>query len=262
MMRRAFTLVEMLVATMLMGVITVLTTLTFRAVTNGWLASTEYLDKMQRTDYAINQLVYGLRSSYYPSESDENYGFFDPYDREGDRPTDSDIIEWTKKGSALIGSENAMADSVHRVRVMVLEEGDTEDGDDDQFPKSRFKEPIKKTGLYARAFVDPKLASKDDGDDSARTYYQSPTLVVDGVVGFRCRTIKEKPTEASGKSGKKGGYEKENLEDTYTEKKFPYYVELSLFIEKEDDTFFSRREKIPVVRVVRIPIYEQAADPK
>ena len=133
-MKRAFTMIELMMATMLISVVTILCMMTFSAVTNGWQASTDYLDRMQRTDYAINQLVVALRSAYYPESKDENYRFFDPYDREGNRPGDSDIIEWTKKGSALIGSKSAMADSVHKVRVMILEEGDTEDGDDDEFP--------------------------------------------------------------------------------------------------------------------------------
>ena len=269
-MRKAFTMVEMLLATMLVGVLTTLSILTFQAVTHGWQTSTDYLDKVQRTDYALNQLIVALRSAYYPetakdeskakegdsSKSRNEYGFYDPYDREGDRPSDSDIIEWTKKGSALIGSENVMADSVHRVRVMILEEGDDEDGDDDKFEKFKFRESIKKTGLYARAFVDPALASSAE-DDKAQEYYQQPTLIADGVVGFRCRTIKDPPS-AEGKSEKKGGYDKDSdaVQDTYEDGGFPYAVELTLFIEKRDDEFLSQKEKSTVVRVVRIPVYE------
>jgi len=258
-MRRGFTMVEMLIATMLVGVLTTLSVLTFQAVAHGWQASTDYLDKLQRTDYALNQLIVSLRSAYYPETSDESYGFFDPYDREGTRPSDSDIIEWTKKGSALIGSESAISESVHKVRVMVLEEGDTEDGDDDKFEKFKFKEPIKKTGLYARAFIDPGLASKTAEKDT-REYYQQPTLVADGVVGFRCRTIKE-PPKAGGKGvGKNGAYEKNDLEDTYEDKKFPYKVELTLFIEKRDDDYQSQKERSTIVRIVRLPIYEQSQE--
>ena len=252
-------MIEMLLATMLVAVLTTLSVLTFHAVTHGWQASTDFLDKVQRTDYALNQLIIALRSSYYPESGGEDYGFFDPYDREGNRPRDSDIIEWTKKGSALIGSENAMADSVHKVRVMILEEGDTEDGDDEEFEKFRFKEPIQKTGLYARAFVDPGLASKSTEKDS-REFYQQPTLVADGVVGFRCRTLKEPPTESNGNAGKKGSFEKDKLEDEYTDKKFPYKVELTLTIEKQDDDLLSRRERQTIVRIVRIPVYEFAKD--
>lgn len=281
-MKRAFTMVEMLLATMLVGVLTTLSVLTFQAVTHGWQASTDYLDKMQRTDYAFNQLIIALRSAYWPEEGESGsgksaettrgggqkggedrnqYGFYDPYDREGDRPDDSDIVEWTKKGSALIGSENAMADSVHRVRVMILEEGDTEDGDDDKFEKFRFREAVKKTGLYARAFVDPALASTgEDERESAREYYPQPMLVADGVVGFRCRTIKEPPSKTNDKSGRNGGYEKASdaIADTFEDKGFPYAVELTLFIEKSDDEFFSQKEKQTIVRIIRIPVHEHS----
>ena len=252
-------MIEMLLATMLVGVLTTLSVLTFQAVTRGWQASTDYLDKVQRTDYALNQLIIALRSSYYPESGGENYGFFDPYDREGERPSDSDIIEWTKKGSALIGSENAIADAPHRVRVMILEEGDTEDGDDDKFEKFKFREPIKKTGLYARAFVDPALASSSE-EKETREYYAQPTLVADGVVGFRCRTLKEPPSKTNDKSGKKGSYDKDSdaVQDKFEEKGFPYAVELTLFIEKRDDEFFSQKEKSTIVRVVKIPIYEHS----
>ena len=273
-------MIEMLLATMLVGVLTTLSVLTFQAVAHGWQASTDYLDKMQRTDYALNQLIIALRSAYWPeggesasSKSSETtkgggtgdgkdrnqYGFYDPYDREGERPSDSDIVEWTKKGSALIGSENAIADAPHRVRVMILEEGDTEDGDGDKFEKFRFREAIKKTGLYARAFVDPALASSAE-ETEVREYYAQPTLVADGVVGFRCRTIKEPPSKTNDKSGKKGSYDKDSdaVQDTFEDKGFPYAVELTLFMEQRDDEFFSQKEKTTIVRVVKIPIYEHS----
>ena len=274
-------MVEMLFAIFLVGVLTTLSFLTFQSVTRGWQASTDYLDKMQRTDYALNQLIIAMRSAYWPEEGESGagkssettkgggtndgkdrnqYGFYDPYDREGDRSSDSDIIEWTKKGSALIGSENAMADSVHRVRVMILEEGDTEDGDDEKFERFRFREAIKKTGLYARAFVDPGLASTSEEKDDKHDFYPQPTLVSDGVVGFRCRTIKEPPSKTNDKSEKKGGYDKDadTVEDTFEDNGFPYAVELTLFIEKRDDDFFSQKEKQTIVRVVKIPVYEHS----
>ena len=274
-------MIEMLLATMLVGLLTTLSVLTFQAVTHGWQASTDYLDKMQRTDYALNQLIIALRSAYWPeggesasSKSSETtkgggtgdgkdrnqYGFYDPYDREGERPSDSDIVEWTKKGSALIGSENAIADAPHRVRVMILEEGDTEDGDDDKFERFRFREPVKKTGLYARAFVDPSIASDTTEKDDAHDLYPQPTLVADGVVGFRCRTIKEPPSKTNDKSGKKGSYDKDSdaVQDTFEDKGFPYAVELTLFMEQRDDEFFSQKEKTTIVRVVKIPVYEHS----
>ena len=76
-MRRGFTMIEMLLATVLVGVLTTFSVLTFRSVSHGWQVSTDYLDKMQRTDYALNQVVSGLRSMYYPHDGSQNgkYGF-------------------------------------------------------------------------------------------------------------------------------------------------------------------------------------------
>ena len=263
-MRRGFTMIEMLLATLLFGIVMTLSYLTFWAISRGWQTSTDYLDKIQHTDYAINQLISALRSSYYPRTADENYGFYDPYERDGRDADDSDIIEWTKMGNSLVGSGSALADSAHRIRVMVLEEGDTEDGDDEKFPRFRFREPIRKTGLYARVFVDPALAAgeEDETDKSAHDYYTQPTLIADGIVGFRCRTVKEPPSATGDTGGKKGSYEKDKLEDKYEDKKFPYKVELTLFMEVENGLFLSQSEKRTIIRTIRIPIYEQSQDPK
>ena len=71
-MRRAFTMIEILLATLILGVLTTLSVLTFNAVSNGWQVSADYMDKMQRTDFALNQLVSGLRSMYYPHDGEQH----------------------------------------------------------------------------------------------------------------------------------------------------------------------------------------------
>ena len=80
------------------------------------------------------------------------------------------------------------------------------------------------------------------------------------MVGFRCRTIKEPPSKTNDKSGRKGGYEKASdaIADTFEDKGFPYAVELTLFIEKSDDEFFSQKEKQTIVRIIRIPVHEHS----
>ena len=67
-MKRAFTMIEILLATLITAVLTTLSIVTFNAVSNGWQISTDYVDKTQRTDFALNQLVSGLRSMYYPHD--------------------------------------------------------------------------------------------------------------------------------------------------------------------------------------------------
>ena len=151
--RRAFTMIEMLVAIVLVGVVTTFAVLTFNAVTTAWTSSTEYLDKMQRSDYMLDQVVSGLKSMYYPhaGQQDYTYGFYLTDGGNGDDPRSSDTIEWAKTGSAIVGNQNASADTVHRVQLMVLEEGNHD-----------YKEPIEVTGLYARMCPDPAFRPKRD----------------------------------------------------------------------------------------------------
>ena len=141
-------MVELLLATLLVGVVTALSMLTFQSVTKGWQVSSDYMDKMQRTDYALNQVISGLRSMYYPHDGkqDDRYGFQLVNKGDGEDPRRSDVITWSKTGPAIVGTKNAIADTVHRVQVMVLEEGDND-----------YKEPIQKTGLYARLCGDSAL---------------------------------------------------------------------------------------------------------
>ena len=255
MTRRGFTLVEILLATVILGVITVVTTLTFQSVSHGWQVSTDYVDKQQRTDYALNQVVSGLRSMYYPHDGEVNgkYGFVLHDNGDGDNPRTSDVIEWSKKGSAIVGNKNAIADTVHRVQVMVLEEGDND-----------YREPIQKTGLYARLCGDAALLPNVDGDDTDYTFgnvdlYQ-PLLIADGVVGFNCRVLK-KAEDAEGSVRNAGENDRKKFEDEFADSNsVPYKVGLTFQIERPDDTFRSRTERAPMVRIVRIPIHEQSLD--
>ena len=155
-MKRGFTMIELLLAVLLVGVLTTVSMFTFNAVSRGWQVSTDYMDKMQRTDFALNQVMSGLRSMYYPHDGnqDERYGFVLSNNGEGEDPDDSDIIEWSKTGSAIVGNKSAVADTVHRVQVMVLEEGNRD-----------YKEEIAVTGLYARQCPDVALRPKDNPDD-------------------------------------------------------------------------------------------------
>ena len=255
MTRRGFTMIEMLLATILVGVLTTFSILTFRSVSHGWQVSADYLDKMQRTDYALNQVVSGLRSMYYPHDGSQNekYGFVLIDKGDGEDPRRSDVIEWSKLGSAIVGTKNDKADSVHRVQIMVLEEGDND-----------YAEPIQKTGLYARIMRDSALGEDKDEDDTDLTFgneelYQ-PLLVADGITGFNCRVLK-KAEDAEGSGAKDNENDKKKFEDEFAESNsVPYKVELTFQIEKPDDNFRSQTKRAPLVRIVRIPIHEQSLD--
>ena len=247
-MSRAFTLVELLLAVVLVGVLTALSMMTFNSVTRGWQISTDYLDKMQRTDFALNQIVSGLRSLWYPhgGEQSYNYGFYLIDNGDGDDPRSSDVIEWSKRGSAIVGTKSAAADTVHRVQLMVLEEGNHD-----------YLEPIEVTGLYARHCPDVTLRPKNNPDDIDFTFandemYQ-PILVADGISGFNCRVMpSDENVEAE--------HDASLFEDTWdTSNAVPYKVELTFYLSDPEGRAY-RSNTAPIMRIVRIPLYEQSKD--
>ena len=247
-MRRAFTLIEILLAAVLLAILTSLTMMTFNSVTHGWQVSTDYLDKMQRTDFALNQVVSGLRSLYYPhgGEQSYDYGFYLTDNGNGEDPDRSDVIEWSKRGSAIVGTKSAAADTVHRVQLMVLEEGNHD-----------YIDPIEVTGLYARHCPDVTLRPKDNRDDIDFTFandemYQ-PVLVADGIVGFNCRVL---PTDEKVEAE----HDESLFEDTWdTSNAVPYKVELTFYLADPDGRAY-RSNTAPIMRIVRMPLYEQAKD--
>ena len=247
-MRRAFTLIEILLAVVLLGILTALTMMTFNSVTRGWQISTDYLDKMQRTDFALNQVVSGLRSLYYPhgGEQSYDYGFYLTDNGDGEDPDRSDVIEWSKRGSAIVGSKSAAADTVHRVQLMVLEEGNHD-----------YMEPIEVTGLYARHCPDVTLRPKDNRDDIdfsfANDEMYQPVLIADGIVGFNCRVL---PTDEKVEAE----HDESLFEDTWeTSNAVPYKVELTFYLADPDGRAY-RSNTAPIMRIVRMPLYEQSKD--
>ena len=254
-MKRAFTMLELIFAVVLTGVMTALCVATFNAVSRGWQISTDYIDKLQRTDYAIDQLIRALRSMYYPHDGkqDENYGFVLMNNGEGEDPDDSDVIEWSKTGPAIVGTKSSIGDTVHRVQVMVLEEGN-----DDYRDADGRRIEIAKTGLYARRCPDTALRPKDNPDDIDFTFdndeMYAPVLIADGIVGFNCRVLKTSEEVEDGENDKR------QFEDEFdASNAVPYKVELTFRVADPDGRSY-RRNTAPLMRIVRIPIHEQSLD--
>jgi len=275
-------MIEMLFAVFLVGVLTTFSVLTFNSVSRGWQVSTDYMDKMQRTDFALNQVISGLRSMYYPhdGQQDERYGFGLLHKGDGENVDDSDIIEWTKTGSAIVGTKSAVADTVHRVQVMMLEEGN-----DDYRDADGRRVPIEKTGLYARQCPDEALWPKDGegkedidyGFTNAEMY--QPVLISDGIVGFKCRILmKEEDAKGSSKNASENDSDafldeipasdlvtgSETKKERGSEaiprmKGVPYKLELTFWMEDPEGKGY-RRNAAPIMRIVRIPIHEQSLD--
>ncbi len=245
-MRRGFTLIELICAVVLVGLMTTYAMLTFRSVSRSWQVSTDYIDKLQRTDFALNQVVSALRSAYYPHDGkqDSNYGMSFENNGDGEDPDRSDVIGWSACGTAIIGNKSAVADTVHRIQLMVLEEGNTD-----------YKDRIEVTGLYARCWpvgLD-RDESEDDDDIDWDEMYQ-PVLIADGIVGFNCRFLEDK-----------GELKKaENDESLFRDERsdtngLPYKVELTFMLADADGRSY-RSNTAPIMRIVRLPLHEQSKD--
>lgn len=248
-MRRAFTMLEIICAVSLLGVVTAVAVAVSSSITRGWEASADYADKMQRSDYALGQVVSAMRSMYYPRSGQQSYDYGFILDDRGDgaTPDDSDVVEWSRLAS--VGSREKAASTVHRVQIMMLEGGDTTYG----------KTPVEKTGLYMRRRPDVQLAPKGDMDekygfDNEKLY--EPTLVADGVVGFNCRVMKE-PQQGG---GVKADNDRKLFEDRWDNSNaVPYKVELTFMLE-DPERPGATSDAAPVVRIIRIPVYEQGQD--
>jgi len=252
-MHRAFTMLELLLAVVLLGVMMTVSVVSYRAITTGWRVSRDYVDRLERTDYAIDQLVSGLKCAFYPHAGEQNadYGFQLTNNGDGEDPDDSDVIEWTKKGPALIGG-SATGDAVHRIQVRVLEEGDSDWG-----------ERIERTGLYARvkpmAKVMPSSTSSTEEDEFtfANDELYRPILIAKDIEGFNCR-VQEKQPETKDSKGRE---DKDAYEDEFASSNaIPYKVQLTFYVLKEDPDYASRKQRVPIVRVVRLPVHEQSLD--
>lgn len=245
--KRAFTLVELLLAVLIVGVITTFSVLTFNAISSAWQSTTDYMDKMQRTDYALNQLVSGLRSMYYPHDGKGqtyDHGFVLTDNGDGQDARRSDTIEWSKTGSSIIGNRSAFADTVHRVQVMLLEEGERAWG-----------EEVEVTGLYARCCPDKTLRPTDDDVDYTfeNEEMYKPVLIADGIVGFNCRVMKD-----ADQIDADAGHAK--FEDEWdSSNSVPYKVELTFHVRDPEGKSY-QSNTAPVMRIVRIPIHEQSLD--
>lgn len=162
--RSGFTLVEILIALSLLGLLTVMLFTSFHSVTRAWETGRSVIDASGHSDYLMEQLSAALRSAYTPGTG-EKYGliFLD----DGDDERARDVIEWSKVGPALVGEDAEFAEVPHRIRVSITEpEGD--------FPG----------GFTVRAWRQDLQLDAFDPEEDTTELCLSPK-----VIGFNCRML-------------------------------------------------------------------------
>lgn len=171
-MRRGFTMVEILVALAILGMVMGTVGIVLRAGVGSWRDAAELAEGSHDAEAVMEQVAMALRSAYYPAngQADWAYGFQHEDGGEGDAARDS--ISWVKVGSSLIGEDVPWAGAAHRVNLFV---SDGEDGQD--------------AGLYVSAW---QIVGQSEDFDPEQDV--APVLLSDQVAGLDCRM--QDPTKA------------------------------------------------------------------
>ena len=234
-MRRGFTMIEMLLAIMILAIMTIVSTMVFHTVVRNWTLATEMADNMQRVDYITAQVAYALRSAYFPTsgEATEADGFMLMDENEHNDPDESDSISWTKLGPAIVGRNSRFARSPHKVTLFVRSEQDA----DADHP----------AGLIARVIGEDKFRP-DDFDEEDETNWDW-FLLGSQVQGFNCRVLdKDEPFQS----------DMANWRDTWdTSNCIPRRVQLTFWMKPIEEG----KDPYPVVRVLDIPLWDISQNP-
>jgi len=226
--RGGFTLLELVMAVMIMSIMMLLSFFCFDAVVKSWEAGIEMSESLGQADHVMEQIVSGLRSAYYPDTGAQldDYGF--QFTDGGEGAGALDGISWVKIGRALVGEECGFADSPHRVNVSV---------DDGRKSDTR--------GLNVSAWrVDLQLDEFDPEEDV------KPVALSPRVVGLNCRMLdKDQPDKD----------DEPNWQDEWKYSNcIPKAVEITLYMEPAKD----QDEPIEVKRIVQIPMYDLSQNPR
>ena len=241
MKRAGFTMIEMVLAITILAIMTVVTSIVFTSVTNSWKKSTTVAERMQTADYALNQIVAGLRSAYYPADGNQKdeWGFALIDQGEGEDASSSDIIEWTKLGNSIVGNKSTLTETSHRVRLWV-----------EDAPRQRAGTNVEEPGgLWARVW-NPDLFSEEGNDNFDDDQYGEEFLLVEDVIGFDCVVQKDaKEVEEDGQPKWSETWDTSNC--------VPWRVKITFRMKPPE----SGDEPLPILRVVEIPVWKLSQNP-
>lgn len=223
--RTGLTLIELLLAVGLLGVVASISFFCYNAAVRAWRAGTELSNSLHQGDFVIEQVIMGLRSAY---QSSETKGVFVLKD-DGEGETARDSIQWVKLGSALIGSDSPYAGMPHAVEVSVRD-----------VPDARGKTH---TGLAVRSWR--LFLQKEDFDPET----VPPVLLSSRVVGFNCRALDpaQNPTSTIGSKPDLKWLDEWVGLRTNT---LPKAVEITLYVQPPE----KGKAVLEMKRIVRLPM--------
>lgn len=220
-----FTLVEILLALTLLGMLTIMLFSSFYSVIRAWEAGRAAIDSEGHADYLMEQLAAALRSAYTPGVG-EKYGLV--FTDDGEEADARDTIEWTKTGPALVGEDAEFAQVPHRVRATVTEKDGEHPG-----------------GFTVRAWRQDLQLDEFNPEEDTAELCLSPK-----VVGFNCRMLdpdQEKTVD-----------DEINWVDEWTKTNtLPTAIEITLWMEPAE----KGEDPIEAKRIVEIPMGPLSQNP-
>jgi len=122
--RSGFTLLEVLVALVILTSAFTIIYTTFTTTMKAWRDGSTLLEDLRHGDFIMEQLVSALRSSAYFEDSGRYYGFRMEDSTAGRYP--GDVLSWVTASSAFIPHDSPLARSMHRIEFTIA---DNNDGD-------------------------------------------------------------------------------------------------------------------------------------
>ena len=228
--KNGFTLIEFIIAIVILSVMTLMSFFCVHTVVQSWRAGMEATDALGQADYVIDQVVSGLKSAYYPDTGRQMDEYGLQFYNNGDGPDARDILSWVKVGRALVGEECGFAESPHRVQLYVADgAGRNNEG----------------AGLYVKAWrVDLHLDDFDPEKDV------EPLMLSPRVMGMDCRVLdKDQPRKN----------DEPNWEDEWKfSNSIPRAVELTLYMRPAE----KNEKPLEVKRVIEIPMSDLSLNPR
>ncbi len=221
-----FTLLELLLAMMILAGITTLTFVSFHAVNQAWKTGRSVINATSHADYIMDQLSSALRSAYTPGMGDK-HGF--EFEDDGDGASARDQISWSKIGHALIGDDTDFAGVPHRVEVSIT------DPDQSHHVVGGFTIKSWRQDLQTDEF---------NPEDNVQAIYLSPE-----VMGLNCRMLDPTSAKTEGEPNWLDAWEKTDI--------IPSAVEVTLYLKPPE----GNDEPIEIQRIIEIPIATLSQNP-
>jgi prepilin-type N-terminal cleavage/methylation domain-containing protein len=115
-----FTLIEVLVAVLILTMAFTIIWTTFSVSLSGWRRGQVALDRIHHGDFVMEQVVSALRSAAHFSTRPDKYGFW--LEDHGE----NDEVSWVTSGSAFMKPEDPLARGLHRIWIGIKDNRDGE----------------------------------------------------------------------------------------------------------------------------------------